>query len=780
MQYTNPYMKPQSLMSWARYTYLSGTVFSILFIIPSVWFPLQLGKVAIFAVFLAVSLTFFLLAGGVREFLHSRGSRAALLVVALPLVYLVSWYFSVDRSIGLVGYMFDTDTVLFTTLSTLAFLLAFGLFATARAARTLMYTVAGSILAPVLFQYVVMFFGTSVVPFAVFADRSINLIGKWNDLGLLAGILLVLVLFVLEFVSLSTVRRLLLGALALVLVLLLAVIQFPLVWGMVLGVCVVLALWSFFSKQATDAAEWTLADVPWVPLLGAGISTLLLLYGASVNTSLTSVLPVSSLEVRPAFSSTLDITRLSHGTSVERFLVGTGPQTFGQSWLLHKPLEVNQSPFWSLDFAVGFSTLATALASVGILGVLAWFVPLLLVVFGLLRALRSPAVSEKVLVLALGVSSILLWVGMLLYVPSQNSILLAFTLFGATFGFCMKGHAVAEKTRLSRFGQLLLAVVSLAIIVAALWLAAVVARQAVAQGYVNKGAEALSQGDTEKALMLAAKAQKIKPIQDLARLQTAAHGANLQRIAAIESPSAAEQEQFRSEVEKVVPLGLQVLAAAPNDYRGYVALGRIYSLLASVGVSGATESAEKMYQQAALLHPTSPEIPLALARLAATQGGGLAAIETHLSRSLTLKADYTDAILFLVQLNVANKDIPNAIRAAQAAVRSAPGVPAIWFELGLLHYSANDTANALPVFEQAVKIQPEFANAKYFLGLSYAAQGRTQEALQQFVDLEKTNPDNQEVKLILSNLRAGKPPFENAQPPVTDAPQERTTAPIAQ
>lgn len=780
MQYTNPYMQPQRLMSWARSVYLAGIALSILFIIPSVWFPLQLGKVALFAVFLAASFTLFVLSGGVRDFLHSRGSRAALLVAGLPLVYLVSWYFSVDRSVGVVGYMFDTDTVVFVVLSTLAFLLAFALYTTARAARALMYTVASSILASVLFQYTVMLFGTNVVPFAVFADRSVNLIGKWNDLGLLAGMLLVLVLFVLEFVSLSAVRRILLGALALVLVLLLAVVQFPLVWGMVLCVCVALALWSFFSKQTTDAAEWTLADVPWMPLLGAGVSILLLLYGASVNTRLTNILPVSSLEVRPAFSSTLDITRLSHGTSIERFLVGTGPQTFGQSWLLHKPLEVNQSPFWSLDFAVGFSTFATALASVGIIGVLVWCVPFVLVVFGLLRALRSPAVTEKVLVLSLGVSSMLLWVGMLLYVPSQSSILLAFVLSGAAFGFCMKNRTPTERAHVSRLGQLLFAFVSLAVIALAWWIAVLVVRQAVAQVYVNKGAAELSKGDIDKALAFAAKAQNIKLIQDSVRLTTAARGANLQKIAAIQSPSVAEQELFRSEVEKVIPDGLEVLALAPNDYRGYVALGRIYSLLASVGVSGAAESAEKMYQQAALLHPTSPEIPLALARLEAVRGGGVAAIETHLSRSLTLKADYTDAILFLVQLNVANKDIPNAIRAAQAAVRSAPGVPAIWFELGLLHYSANDMANATAVFEQAVKLQPEFANAKYFLGLSYAAVGRTAEALQQFVDLEKTNPDNQEVKLILDNLRAGKPPFENAQPPVTDAPQERTTAPIAQ
>ncbi len=75
---------------------------------------------------------------------------------------------------------------------------------------------------------------------------------------------------------------------------------------------------------------------------------------------------------------------------------------------------------------------------------------------------------------------------------------------------------------------------------------------------------------------------------------------------------------------------------------------------------------------------------------------------------------------------------------------------------------------------------PEYANAKYFLGLSYYGQGRTADAINQFEDLAKTNPDNQEVALILANLRDGKAPFTSAQPPVTDQPVERPTAPLSE
>ena len=75
---------------------------------------------------------------------------------------------------------------------------------------------------------------------------------------------------------------------------------------------------------------------------------------------------------------------------------------------------------------------------------------------------------------------------------------------------------------------------------------------------------------------------------------------------------------------------------------------------------------------------------------------------------------------------------------------------------------------------------PDYANAKYFLGLSYWQVGKKEEAKKQFEDIEKTNPDNQEIKLILSNIQAGKDPFSNAKPPITSRPENREKLPLEQ
>src|SRR5262249_48905726 len=131
------------------------------------------------------------------------------------------------------------------------------------------------------------------------------------------------------------------------------------------------------------------------------------------------------------------IINASRAGSVGQVLVGSGPNTFGEQWLLHKPSDVNQSAFWNLDFNVGFSTFITALGSVGLLGVIAWLVPLILVLLSLVRVVRLGVLDreDKVTAAVLSLGSLFLLAAIILYVPSENIILLALVLSGATFGF---------------------------------------------------------------------------------------------------------------------------------------------------------------------------------------------------------------------------------------------------------------------------------------------------------------------------------------------------------
>lgn len=773
------YLQRLPLLLWARYVYIAAIIISLIGILPVAWFPLQLGKLVAGVSLMFLAGLLFILGGGIGNVMtHKQGNRAAWLVLLLPISYLLSYGVSSDRSVGLLGYSLETDTLAFVAVASIAFLLSFFLFRRLGSIRLLLVGVGVTAVVGIIFQFISIFFGTRVVP-AVFSNPSINLVGKWNDLGLLVGVLTLMLVVTLASSRMSLVKRVGAGVLALVSVLFLALVQFPLIWGLLLAFSILLGAWLFIVRKHPESPS----SLPWVAIGTGVVSILLLLWGAAVGGGLTKVFPVTSFEVRPSFTTSLDIIRASHGSSVKEFVVGTGPNTFSNSWFSHKPAVINQSQFWNLDFNVGYSTFITALGTVGVLGALAWCVPLLLVLIGLIRVVRNPGLFnwyEQTTAVSAAFVSIFLGVAMLFYPPSESIILLMYALAGASFAFAMKNDISAETAaapaRMHRVWQ----VAALVVLALVGTIGYYTFRRYNTEVHVNKGIVALSANDTLTALNEANAALASERTGDSLQFATQAGVTALQQIIQTsKNPSTEVQQQFASLAQTTITTGKQATEVNPSDYRAHLWLARTYDVLAGVGVEGAYDQAKQFYASAAKINPTNPAIPLALARLQAVRGDARGTTDA-LKQALTLKPDYTDAILFAVQLYVADKDINNAILAAKAAVNSAPGVPSIWFELGLLYYSANDMKDAAVAFEQAVKLQTDYANAKYFLGLSYAALGKSAEAIQQFRDLAVTNPDNSEVKLILSNLEAGKPPFNGATPPVTSTPQDRATAPISQ
>jgi tetratricopeptide (TPR) repeat protein len=720
-------------IAWARGFYLAGVVLSVLLFLPQSWFPLMVGKVAAAALCL-------LAAGALYVWALWRGEAeappaAALLVALLPLAYLLSWVFSADRALGVLGAGVDTDTLFFMTLLSAAAVLGSALFRTAASGWLFLRVLFVTLLLAALFQAVVLL-GWLPGPFA---DHSVNLIGKWNDFGVMALLLSFLLLVELEFGGLSGRLRAGGWVVLAALLVMLSSVNLGAAWGLLLAAAVVLAAGAGLGSRR----------IAWSPLAAGIVAVAFLFFGAALNAQLSKVVPVSSLEVRPSLQSTFDVTAAAHGASVKNAALGTGPNTFGLSWLMHKPAQVNQSAFWNLDFVVGFSTLATALSSVGLLGALAWLLPALLVLLGLWHARGREGSSAA---LTLGGGALLLWGVIALYVPSPSVLLVAFACAGAALGLLWRNGRFA--------GVWTARGVAAVLVVALLWTGIAGTRRFVAEASVGQAAAALQANDIATAQSLGARSVAIEPSPENLRFMVSAGGTALQQIAGGAS-SADAQTAFANTLQQTIAAGQRAIALDGQDYRSYTALGQVYALLAANQVQGAYNNAKTAYDAAAALSPLNPTIPLMRAQLEGS-AGTLQGLQDALRSALTLKPDYTDAILLLAQVDIAQKDLASAIRDTQIAVQTAPGVPSIWFELGLLYYSNNDTKDAIAPLEQALKLQPDYANAQYFLGICYAAQGRTQDALALFLRLAQTNPASTEVQTALANLQAGRQPLQSA------------------
>ena len=375
--------------------------------------------------------------------------------------------------------------------------------------------------------------------------------------------------------------------------------------------------------------------------------------------------------------------------------------------------------------------------------------------------------------------SVFLFAALLLYVPSPNLVLAAFVCAGAAFGFLWRQGRPREESGSPLYERMAAIGVAGALIILALVPAALGTKRLVSNTYVAYGNAVLAKGDKDAALAAAARAAKAEETSDALILQTTAGAEKLAELASSGSePTENIRRQFTSLTQQSIAAGQKAQEKNPADYRPAMALGKIYDLLAALSVQGAAEGARSAYDVAAKLNPTSPQIPL-LRAIFEARAGNIPQSQNYVSQALTLKPNYTDAMLFVVQTAAANNDLPSAIRAAKAASQTAPGVPSIWFQLGLLYYSQGSTREAIEPLRQAISLAPDYANAKYFLGLALAAQGQKQEALEIFIDLQKSNPDSAEVRFILNNLEQGKEPFAEAESPIKK-PEQRPTAPIAE
>jgi tetratricopeptide (TPR) repeat protein len=209
-----------------------------------------------------------------------------------------------------------------------------------------------------------------------------------------------------------------------------------------------------------------------------------------------------------------------------------------------------------------------------------------------------------------------------------------------------------------------------------------------------------------------------------------------------------------------------------TNFENYLQLGGVYDTLGALGVQNTSGPARENYLQALRLNPKSPRILFVLARLEYVAGDRAKAKE-YLHLALAERPNFLEAVSFLVQLELQDKNPDAAVGALETAVLTEPTNFLLRFALGYMYFSRGGFTDAIGQFEAAVYLNPVYADAKYFLGLSYARVNRIDEAVAQFADVQTLNPENKDIVDILKNLKAGRDPFDRGfvapSQPVDDA-----------
>lgn len=791
-----------SFETWSTWAIIATLIIAAVIAIPSASIPFIPTKAFVLGAGSIIALALYILAR------LTRGNAVLppfLLLGALwlpALAYALSTAFSgANTSLAIFGGAFDTDTFGFILAATVLGTITALVIRRASEFRTFFKVLGWALGVIVALEVIVLILG-QFIPNSI--APSFSLLGSYSDLGVLAGLGLVLTLLTLRLTEVSSRTRILLLVLGAGELLLLALANISLLWILVALAALALFVEAVMvsagkglANQAPEDFELPHAHTAVVhetpsevsgerslaaPLIVLAVA-LFFIIGTSLGNGLSTALHTNVLSVRPSWQSTLATGGSVYHTSP---VFGSGPDTFGSEWLKARSASLNSTVFWNVDFTSGIGFIPTSFVTTGIVGAIAWLLFLAGFLFMGFRVLitRTPEDSvARFTALTSFVALAYLGAVAIFSEPGPAVLVLLFVFAGVFLstvryakGYGQWGIVFGKSPKVGFAIVFALTLLLLAAIAAAYGLT----ERYVAQVDLTKAEAALSAGDAAAANAAATSALSFAQLPDAYLTQATVAGAQLSQIANDTSLSAADaQQKFQATLSTGINAALTATRLTPNDYSAWVALGNLYAAVVPLKVDGAYDNAKSAYQKAMALNPTSPNIPYLMAELDIAHGDNAAAI-ADLQHAIALKQDDTQAIFLLSQLEVSAGNVKDALTAAEAAAYFTPTDPNVLFQVGLLRAANNDLPGAITALSAAVKQNPQFANAMYFLAVAYAAQKDYANAITQLQAVSALSDANkQAVAADIATLQTGKNPFPASLLAAPEAPLSGGTTPPA-
>ncbi len=693
-------------------------------------------------------------------------SRFLIPMIAFPVIAIISSLFSGELAKSTMGVIFDLGTTgSIVILSLVFFVSMFAAKDNSSIGMKSLYALSAASLIVIL-HALLRIFGSSI-PSSIASRMPDFLVGGPIDTSIMLAVFSLVAMTMLTSNFLSRNARYAFYVLMAISLLFIGAIGFT-ATIITLGIfALIYFVYTFSWSVSSEGSGRMMSSSP--SLIVLVISVVFILSGSSLSGYLSNILKVNTVEVRPNWEVTMNMVG---GAWKKNPVVGIGPNMFKELWDMSKPIDINATQFWSAEFNFGSGFIPTMAATTGVLGIASLLVFLFFYARAGFKAIFISSSDEKYRYVSTTsfLASLFLWIMAFMYVPSIALLVIMFALTGIFTATLVPLNVVQSidinifRNPKSNFASVFVIVVFLLASIAGGYF---VWERAVA-------ASIFQNGDSSGALRMVNtdiywRGYSEKSLNSITGI-----------VSSVSSPNdftEAQRVSVQSAIADAIAGANQAINWNRKDFRNWFALGRVYEVLANNGIQGAKESAEAAFKEAETRSPQNPAIPLAYARLAAI-GGDKDMAKEYISKAVSLKSNYSDAYFTLAQIEAASNNITGAIQGVEAATLVDPQNPALYFQLGLLKYNNSDYRGAASAFEQSIRLVGDYANARYFLGLSYERIGRDADAIIQFEAIQKTNPDNSEVALIIKNLKDGRSPFSNAQPPIDDKPEKRAELPI--
>jgi tetratricopeptide (TPR) repeat protein len=442
--------------------------------------------------------------------------------------------------------------------------------------------------------------------------------------------------------------------------------------------------------------------------------------------------------VRPNFTSTVLVGK---NVMLKEGLFGIGSGNFARAWQLYRPQSVVTSAYFGYDFNQGSSTMTTLFVTIGIVGLLAFFMLMLSSLYSTVVSYRQNPTGKEHFILGL-LSLILIYFMLVSWIlPLSYAMLVVWVV--------VSGLGLA-KARLSEYHPSKKIAFLMVPVACILVVNMFITINKVRAFSLYNQAQTATQAQGVEPLLL--KAVAIYPFDGFYRIEVEYFiQANRTLVATASQDQEALKKTYLENSQKAVDAGLAAVKLNPNNYQNYVSLGRAYELAVPFDKEGGFDRAKKSYEEAVKLYPENPYLYVMLARLEAS-AGTKEGVRVQLTEAIKKKQNFADALYLMSQLEASDSKIDEAINYAVEAIKSSPNDPLVYIQAGLLFYGKKDYQNAVYALKTALEKDQNNANVAYFLALALRDGGRPDIAKQIGDELLRRNPGNTDLQVFLDSL----------------------------
>lgn len=754
-------MESKKVILFNKLSFLSLilTIFlSFFFFIPYVPITTNVSKGFLISVGIIFSTLFWLISRLLDGKFVIPKDKLILFALSIPIVFLISSFFSPSPQNSLWGSGFEIGTFSSMMILFLVFFLSAIHLQTEKKIWSFFIVLLGGALFLAILQIIFTIFNfNDLLPGFFKGISSGSFLSSWNDFSFLYGLIIIISLLKIEFLKINKAYKYGLYFLIALSLIFLIVINVFIVWLLVCLFSVTIFIYNIFlqyTKNKNEKIE-VKRKFSFLPIVVILISLFFLIGGNFINPFISKYVNFTNIEVRPSVGATYNI---FVKTIKQDPLLGIGPNTFNISWDQWKPIQVNKTDFWNTDFNNGFGLIPTFLITTGLIGFLVW---ILFFTSFIYRGFKSlififQKISSNHFILTSFIISLYSWIITIIYNPNIVLLVIAFASTGVFIGSLVSkkiliNHEISflKDPRISFF-SITIIVILIITSVSAIYI------------YTNKfisivyysnnlnpenNIESLTKSE-EKLNRAILFSKSDKYYRTLSQVYIAEIGVLL-------NDKTLSQDFIKSRIPILINNAEQKASLAinqnPKKYTNWVNLGDIYKSLVPLGISGSYENALQSYKMAMELAPQNPSIFLSQSQLELSNKN-IDGAKNLIYEALKLKGNYLDAIFMLAQIEKDRGNIEEAIKQLEYASLVAPNDPNVFFELGLIKYENGRYSEAINSFETSLILNKYYLDTRYFLALSYEKAGKTKEAIKQLNILKESLPNNDFINNKLDSL----------------------------